>query len=71
MTIARGGSPPSAQMLDLIFGNLYLDNNAIYDFGGSATVLSSAMFYQADFASAYAGIESKIQADIDKIEQVY
>lgn len=65
------GDDASAQMLDLIFDNLYLDNNAIYDFGGSTTTLSSAMLYHTDFASAYAGIETMIQADIDKVEKVY
>ncbi|MBE6613000.1 MAG: hypothetical protein E7632_10955 [Ruminococcaceae bacterium] len=57
----------SAQMLDLIFNNLYLDNNAIYDIGTSTYVLSQAMFYGGNFASDWASIEAKIKADIDKI----
>lgn len=61
----------SAKMLDLIFDNLYLDNNAIYNFGGSTTVLSDAIFNKADFASEFAGIETKIQSDIDNVEKVY
>ncbi len=57
----------SAGMLDLIFDNLYLDNNAVYDFGGSVTALSDFYFAGKPLASAYAAIESRIEADIARL----
>lgn len=57
----------SAEMLDLIFNNLYVDNNAIYDFGSSMSTLSSALFEGKELASAWASIEAKIQSDINDI----
>lgn len=58
----------SAAMLDLIFDNLYVDNNAIYDFGGSMSCLSDSIFFGREFSSAYASIEATIQADLDKVK---
>ena len=57
----------SAKMLDLIFDTVYLDNNAVYDFGGSMTILSKAVFLGNDFVSAYTSAEPKIEADIAKL----
>lgn len=57
----------SAKMLDLIFDNLYIDNNSIYNFGGSMTALSNSLFDGKEFSSAYASIESKIEADIETL----
>lgn len=57
----------SAKMLDLIFDTAYLDNNAVYDFGSSMTILSKAVFLGGDFASAYTSAEPRIEADIAKL----
>lgn len=57
----------NAKMLDLIFDTVYLDNNAVYDFGGSMTILSKAVFLGNDFVSAYTSAEPKIEADIAKL----
>lgn len=59
----------SADMLDLIFNNLYVDNNAIYNFGGSMSCLSDSVFNGAEFASAWASIaESAREAAIQIVE---
>ena len=60
----------SAEMLDLIFDNLYVDNNAIYDFGGSMSCLSNSVFNGTEFSSAYASREEKIAADIEKLRAI-
>ena len=57
----------SAEMLDLIFDTVYLDNNAIYDFGGSMSILSKALFLGRDLVSTYTSAEPRIEADIAKL----
>ena len=65
-----GGTLDDAEMLDLIFDNLYVDNNAIYDFGGSMSCLSNSVFNGTEFSSAYASREEKIAADIEKLRTI-
>lgn len=57
----------SAEMLDLIFNNLYVDNNAIYNFGGSMSCLSNSIFSGAEFASAWASIAESANEAASKL----
>ncbi|MCI8388051.1 MAG: hypothetical protein HFE63_06240 [Clostridiales bacterium] len=56
----------NTEMLDYVFNNLYLDFNSIYDFGGSAKVLTKALLGKAELASSFAGVESKVGEAVDK-----
>ena len=57
----------SAEMLDLIFDNLYLDNNAIYNFGTSMSCLSNSLFSGAEFSSAWASISESANEESGKL----
>ncbi|MBQ2707524.1 MAG: hypothetical protein IJF67_04610, partial [Clostridia bacterium] len=58
----------SAEMLDLIFGNLYYETALIYGISGLKTIVYDAMKAKANnFASSYASIESSAKADLDKL----
>ena len=52
------------KMLDLVFDTTYLDYNSIFNFGGSLSAARNGIFGKADFASKYAALEPKIEADI-------
>ncbi|MCI8388052.1 MAG: hypothetical protein HFE63_06245 [Clostridiales bacterium] len=56
----------NTEMLDYVFDNLYLDFNSLYDFGGSTSIIEAAAMGEAELASAYAEIETKVKSDIDK-----
>ena len=55
----------SAEMLDYIFNNLYIDFNCIYDFGGTAAALTNVLNGNAGLASELAAIKDKTEADIE------
>ena len=58
----------SAEMLDIIFGNLYYETALIYSISGLKTIVYDAMKAKANnFASSYASIESSAKADLDKL----
>ena len=62
--VARGDS--DAELLDIVFDNTYVDFNGIFNLGGSASAVANSILTGADFMSAYAKIQNKIQGDIDK-----
>ena len=53
-------------MLDLIFSTTYLDFNANYKFGGVLDAVNQAIFFGQPFASAYASLETKLNADLEE-----
>ena len=55
----------SAEMLDYIFNNLYIDFNCIYDFGGTAAALTNVLNGNAGLASELAAIKDKTDADLE------
>ena len=62
--VARGDS--DAELLDIVFDNTYVDFNGIFNLGGSASAVANSILTDADFMSAFAKIQNKIQGDIDK-----
>ncbi len=58
----------SVEMLDIIFGNTLYDIGMIYDFGGIRTTIRT-IYTQLDgnFASAFAEIESKADANVEDL----
>ena len=58
----------SAQILDLILDNTYLDLNGLYDFGRSCTFVGDCIVSDTEFVSGLERLEKKILSDIEKIE---
>ncbi len=56
----------SAEMLDVIFNTVYVDFNCIYDFGGTASVLTKVLSGKGELASQMEKISSKIDAALTK-----
>lgn len=59
----------SAEMLDIIFSTLYLDFNCLYDFGGTASVLTNALNGTGSLASDFAAIQGKIDSGINSFTE--
>ena len=58
----------SAEMLDLIFGNLYYETSMIYGISGLKTIVYDVMKAKTNnFATKYASIETSALADLDKL----
>ena len=58
----------SKKMLDILYENVKIDLNTVYDFGGSASLLREyAVGESDDFASAYAKIEKKVTGAVEKM----
>jgi len=61
----------SEEMLDIIFANRVYDIGYLFNWGGlNGFFAGFASKNSTDFASAYAAIESKVQADINKYMEV-
>ncbi|MGM9624636.1 MAG: hypothetical protein ACI3XM_02895 [Eubacteriales bacterium] len=57
----------SAEMLDLVFDNCYMNFNTVYDFGGINTKLTSVLEGKAEYASAVASLKTKAEAALEKL----
>lgn len=58
----------SKVMLDILYKNVKIDLNSIYDFGGSASLLREYAVGESDnFVSAYAKIEQKVEDAVQKM----
>ena len=58
----------SKAMLDLLFSNVKIDLNSIFDFGGSASLLRGyAVGIEDNFMSAYSKIEKKVTKAIERM----
>ena len=59
----------SAEMLDIIFDNVYLDFNAIYDFSGMMNAFNSVLVDQTPLASTLASKLTSAQTQAEKLVQ--
>ena len=58
----------SKEMLDLLYENMVVDLNCVYDFAGSATKLRLYAIGQSDnFSSEYASIKEKAESELAKM----
>ena len=57
-------NPNSTEMLDIIFDTLYIDFNALNNFGGSAGIMTNILFADNGLASEYQKIENVINEDL-------
>ena len=54
--------------MDLLFSNVKIDLNSIFDFGGSASLLRGyAVGIEDNFMSAYSKIEKKVTKAIERM----
>ena len=60
----------NGKILDMIFDNTYIDANGLFNIGGSASVVVNAVYGRAEFASAYAAAQKKMQSDIEKLMKI-
>lgn len=62
----------SKEMLDILFENVIIDLNTIFDFGGSAKLLRSfAVGESENFVSSYASKKSVAEADMQAMFEAY
>ena len=61
----------SARMLDLIYDNLYLDFNSLYNFGGTTDILANAIFGGGELLSGISAVAEKAQAEIDALTDAW
>ena len=55
----------SKEMLDILYSNMVVDLNCVYDFAGSATKLRLYAIGQSDnFSSEYASIKEKAETEL-------
>lgn len=59
----------SVDMLDLIYKNVYLDANYVFDFGGSASAIYEAVMNGKPFVSTYESVKQKIDTAIAEMEE--
>ena len=59
----------SVDMLDLIYKNIYLDANYVFDFGGSASTVYEAVMNGKPFVSTYESVKQKIETAITSMEE--
>lgn len=59
----------SVDMLDLIYKNIYLDANYLFDFGGSANSVYEAIMNGKPFISTYESVKQKIDTAIAELEE--
>ena len=59
----------SAEMLDIVFDNVYLDFNAIYDFSGMMNAFNSVLVDQTPLASTLASKLTSAQTQAEKLVQ--
>jgi len=57
----------AADMLDIIYGNIYIDANYVFDFGGSATTVKTAVMDGQPFMSSYEAVAPKIDAAVASV----
>ena len=55
-----------AEMLDVIFNNVYLDFNCIYDFGKTRTKLDEVVIHNAPLTSTMAAVQNAANSEIAK-----
>ena len=55
-----------AEMLDVIFNNVYLDFNCIYDFGTTRSKFDSIIIHNDPLTSTIAAVQSKADSEIAK-----
>lgn len=60
----------NGKILDMIFDNTYIDANGLFNIGGSASVVVNTVYGRAEFASAYAAAQKKMQSDIEKLMKI-
>ena len=58
-------------MLDILYGNIYIDLNYVYDFGGSATVIQKTVMDGAPFASGYQAVKDRIDRSVASVMEAY
>ena len=59
-------------MLDILFENVIIDLNTIFDFGGTARLLRSfAVGESENFVSSYASKKSVAEADMQAMFEAY
>ena len=56
-------------MLDIVFDNVYLDFNAIYDFSGMMNAFNSVLVDQTPLASTLASKLTSAQTQAEKLDQ--
>ncbi|MBE6611997.1 MAG: extracellular solute-binding protein [Ruminococcaceae bacterium] len=59
----------TAQVLDIIYDNTYLDFNGIYDFAGSQNFIGDVAIGNKEFASGYAAIEPAMIEAMEKFRE--
>ncbi len=59
----------SVAMLDLIYKNVYLDANYVFDFGGSGSAIYEAVMNGKPFVSTYESVKKKIESSISALEE--
>ncbi len=59
----------SVAMLDLIYKNVYLDANYVFDFGGSGSAIYEAVMNGKPFVSTYESVKQKIESSIAALEE--
>ena len=62
----------SKEMLDILFKNVSIDLNTVFDFGGSANILRSfAVGETENYVSEYAGKKTAIEAAVQAMLDAY
>ena len=61
----------SAEMLGIIFDNLYLDFGCITDFGAQCEVLSAVLAGKADFSSSMAAQQKRLDKELDTFSRAW
>ena len=61
----------SAEMLGIIFDNLYLDFGCITDFGGQCDILANVLAGEGEFASAMASSEKRLDEEVGKFTEAW
>ncbi len=57
----------TTEMIDIVFDSLYLDFNAVYNFGKTTAVFSNSIYQGQAFASAIASAKTAAQKEIDDL----
>ena len=56
----------SAEMLEIIFDNLYLDFGCVTDFGGQCEILGNVLAGKTEFSSGMASIEKRLNKELER-----
>lgn len=61
----------STAMIDVIFDGLYVDFNALYDFGGVTTALANAVYNSSPLVSSVAAKQEAINDAVEKLTSIW